>query len=123
MATPSEIIATFPEFDDIPQETIDLYIELATCQTSDTCFGCAYDLAVALRAAHMMVQAVIQGSEGGGSVTSKTEGELTLKYHSGVINSKGYTNLETTNYGRQLQDLINGQIIKPRVSGVYNGSC
>ena len=71
----------------------------------------------------MMVQAVLQGSVGGGAVTSKTEGELTLKYHSGVINSKGYTNLETTNYGRQLQDLIDGSIVKPRVSGVYNCGC
>jgi len=121
MVTAREIFDTYTEFQTYSDEVKDLYISLATCQTSTTMFGCAYQLAIALRAAHMMVQVVVQGSEAGGTVTSKTEGDLTIKYMQGVINSKGFTNLETTNYGRQLQDLINGSAIIPMVSGADNG--
>jgi len=80
------------------------FINLAKCQTSTTFFGECYNLAVALRTAHMLSLSLRSGA--GGQVTNKSEGDLSIGFSSyGGSKGKGY--LDQTSYGLQLLDLLN----------------
>lgn len=93
------------------------YLELGTLQTSSCYFGTDYDMAVALRAAHIGTLANRYSGDGG-EITSKREGDLAVTY-SATGNSSG---LNGTKYGQQLQELINNKGGGISVAGYY-GRC
>lgn len=99
------------------------FITIATGLTSSTCFGDNRALAIALRAAHMIVLRD-QGNAGGaaGSVTNRKEGGLAIGY-GGAANLKISGDLGQTSYGVQLQGLIDGQITGIDVVGANTIPC
>lgn len=101
MATPEEIIAVIcPTMLTIPGYQV--YIDMATARTSQGFFHAQYELAIALRAAHMYTLNTKQGGQAG-VVTYKMEGRLAVSYGgTGVIRDE----LELSNYGLQLKALI-----------------
>ena len=88
---------------DLLKET---YVCVAETRTSQCYFGDTYNLAVALRAAHMWS---LSNRSGGvdpgaaGAVSSLQEKDLKVSFNTGTL---GQSDLAQTNYGRQLQDLI-----------------
>jgi len=101
------------------------HISLAIQRTSENCFGVNYTLAVALRAAHTLTLKNIASGGGAssvGSVTSKKEGDLNITY-GGTSSIKVDGDLGTTQYGIQLDALINGQIIGMSVLGEVSIPC
>jgi hypothetical protein len=82
------------------------FLSLAAGRTSSCFFGVNYDLAVALRAAHMMT---LRDRRSGspGAASSKREGGLAISYSQA---QGGDADLGQTHYGRQLEGLINGNI-------------
>lgn len=101
------------------------FISLATVRTSTVSFGDVtgevYELAVALRAAHMMSLRDKATDTGGnsGKIGSQREGDLAVGFAPviGVVQS---IRLDATSYGMQLVELINGQIMTANVrDGVY----
>lgn len=95
------------------------FLSLAVNRTSACIFGDNYDLAVALRAAHMMV---LRDRRSGspGAASSKREGGLGITYSQA---SKGDPDLSQTHYGVQLQGLINGNVGAISVLGAGFGVC
>jgi hypothetical protein len=82
------------------------FLSLAVNRTSSCFFGDNYDLAVALRAAHMMT---LRDRRSGspGAASSKREGGLAISYSQA---QGGDADLGQTHYGRQLEGLMNSQI-------------
>lgn len=96
-------------------------VELAKLSTS-SCFGDKYNLAVALRVLHMLALEDLRGGTGtdtgaafAGAVTSETEGQLSRSYGSsaGAMGVR-FLSLQSTAYGLELIELINGFFFKPR---------
>lgn len=102
MATPEQILAVIcPRLFDTADYQV--YIDLAVSQTAQEHFGLQYDLAVALRAAHMWTINTKRNGQSG-VVTYRMEGRLAESYGGiGVIRNE----LELTNYGLQLLQLMN----------------
>ena len=97
------------------------FIDLATLRTSQSKFGNKYNLAVALRAAHMITLRDRTGGDGG-TITSKSEGSLSVSY-SAPARASGDTDLMLTHFGQQLKGLIRGTIVSPTVTGeALNGT-
>lgn len=120
MATASEIFDKIaPGYAADPDK--DFYLELADGRTSACAYGGNRNLAVALRAAHMIELAKGSnhaGSGGSGPVTSKKEGKLSISYGSGS-SSGSDSDLRLTKYGEQLAGLARGNI---EALGVCGGS-
>ena len=85
------------------------FITLATGRTNINFYGDNANLAIALRAAHMMTLRDLgeAGGTGGGELASKREGDLALSFHKGS-QSDSDGDLALTSYGRQLQGLTRG---------------
>ena len=84
------------------------FLTLAKIQTSATFYGAKYNMAVALRAAHMLtLRDRAQSTQGaGGQITSMREGDLAVSYS--AASSGGSGDLSQTSYGMQLQGLKKG---------------
>jgi hypothetical protein len=83
----------------------DIYIELATEETSATFFGEKYNYAIALRAAHNYTVVLTKGDGSGGLITAKQEGRMQISYlHN--MNRQSRSDLLLTRYGMMLQSLI-----------------
>jgi hypothetical protein len=95
-----------------------VFIDMAEGVTSSGFFGSQYNLAVALRAAHMYVLNRKRGGEGG-FITQKVEGRMSVSY-GGVNNVTD--ELQLTSYGMQLYDLIKNTKFAGTVSdtAIYN---
>lgn len=95
-----------------------VFIDMAEGVTSSGFFGSQYNLAVALRAAHLYVLNRKRGGEGG-FITEKREGRMSVSY-GGVDNVT--SELQLTSYGVQLCDLIKNTQFAGTVSDtvVYN---
>jgi hypothetical protein len=98
------------------------YIAEARDQTSVNFYAKNYELAVALRAAHNMAidkQGTEGGQTGGGEVSSKKEGDLSISYHKG--SSTGSVTDEYFNksiYGIRLKALRTGSGVTVSVAGI-----
>ena len=90
------------------------FLSLAENQTSRCFYGNNADLAVALRAAHMMYLKNRLTGEAG-NVSSKKEGDLSQSFAS--VNSKGDSNLNQSHFGKQLQGLQNSSNLHIHVTG------
>lgn len=125
MATASEIFDRIaPGYAADPDK--DFYLELADGRTSACAYGGNRNLAVALRAAHMIELAKgsdYAGSGGGGPVTSKKEGKLAISYGGGSSESDSNSDLPLTKYGRQLAGLARGNIAALGVCGGSGFGC
>lgn len=82
--------------------SLNTWIELATGLTDRCFFGSNYNLAVALRAAHMWSLSTYRSQGESGVVTSKREGQLGISYGGITVDR----DLKQTQYGMQLYDLI-----------------
>ena len=78
------------------------WIEIATGLTSSSYFDDQYNLAIALRSAHI---GTISSSttSAGGPISSMREGDLAISYAVGKVSSSG---LGSTKYGIMLDNLI-----------------
>jgi len=99
-------------FDDFPNRACQ--IEIAKAQTSLTCYGDNYNLAVALRAAHQLTLSDTENTIGGGAsgpIVSKREGSVGITFAAGesgsAAESTGNKDLKQTSYGRWLMSLSN----------------
>lgn len=96
-----------------------LFIELAESLTSSSCFGTKYNLAVALRAAHLITVRDRQGISG--PISNLREGDIQVYY--GSILDTWKSNLHQTSYGIELLGLIKGNIPKHSVTGTGTLTC
>ncbi|QKJ86680.1 DUF4054 domain-containing protein [Paramixta manurensis] len=90
------------EFAEIPDETINDYLELSTLFLSNKSYGEANNIALALMSGHMMASLGCFSKESFTStarVISRTEGDLSISYES-ISNDTDY--LSTTSYGNLL---------------------
>lgn len=93
------------------------FIELATMRTNANVFGENYNLAVALRSAHMLTLSK-RASGDAGQVSSKREGDLQISYfQDSSASSTDNGDLGMSHYGKQLIGLINGVIPAVGVTG------
>jgi hypothetical protein len=102
----------------IDAENKDVLITLAKQRTSREYFKLNYTLAVALRTAHLLELSsnAKNGYSGGGVITSKSEGDLSVSFGTVGNHYNKYPDLAGTSYGRQLIDLIMGNGIPVTVS-------
>lgn len=83
----------------------DLYIDIATEETSSSFFGKYYNYAIALRSAHNYSIDQERPNGAAGLITAKQEGRLQVSFlHNMTKNSK--SDLLMTSYGQKLQSLI-----------------
>lgn len=97
----------------------EVYFSMAAGRTSSCAYGTNYNMAVALRAAHLMELAKgtdFSGSGAAGPVTGKKEGQLSISYGAGSSETDG-SDLSMTKYGKQLQGLSRGNIAAVGVTG------
>jgi hypothetical protein len=95
-------------------DAMQIFIELAGNRTSSSYFGTDRTMAVALRACHMF--SLAQRSMGAaGSISSMTEGKLSLSFSVG--SNSGVDDLDQTGYGKQLKQLIDDNSCGMRVQG------
>lgn len=97
-----------------------VYIEIATSRTNACAFGTQANLAIALRAAHMLVLSKRSTGEAG-QVASKSEGDLSLSYFS--AGDPTGDDLSLTHYGKQLMGLLKGNIPAVGVTGGLDDGC
>jgi hypothetical protein len=93
------------------------FITIATNRTSREEFGVNYELAVALRACHMMAKNPTTQPGNTGAETSRTEGEISQSFQVSQDHLKRFGDLATTSYGEQLCQLIDGCIVGHIVPG------
>jgi hypothetical protein len=83
----------------------DIYIDIATEETSQAFFGNYYNYAIALRAAHEYTISTERSDGASGLITSRAEGRLQVSYlHNMTRSSK--SDLGMTAFGQKLQSLI-----------------
>lgn len=112
--------ALAPNYASDPEKS--LFITVAASRTSSCAFGDNYNIAVALRAAHLMTMRD-RGTNGGtaGTISSIKEGDISVSYSNkmGDITS----DLEQTSFGQQLLELIKTNIPAYSVAGLSNITC
>jgi hypothetical protein len=81
------------------------FISLARDRTRENWYSANYEMAVALRAAHMIAFRDLAEATGGtgGEIASKREGDLGVSFHRG--SGGGASELARTSYGQQLLGL------------------
>ena len=82
---------------------LSVYLEMATNQVSGCFFGTNYNMAVALRAAHIYTLAQRPLGDSG-QISSKREGDLSVSY-STTSGESGGDDLNQTHYGKQYMQL------------------
>ncbi|MEN4404453.1 DUF4054 domain-containing protein [Enterobacter hormaechei subsp. xiangfangensis] len=102
--TPLEIFRKLaPEFAAVPNEVVQGYIDLASLFVCEDEYGDAYNVALALMAAHIMASPggySDNGSTSSGRILSRKEGDLAITYGN-VSGDSSY--LSGTTYGNLLQ--------------------
>jgi len=114
--------AIAPEYKTDPDK--DTYLLLAEGRVSSCAFGTNRAYAVALRAAHTITlnKATDQSGSGGGPITGKKEGNLSIQY-AGPSSGSSDDDLILTKYGRQLKGLMGGNIAAVGVTGGADNGC
>lgn len=84
------------------------FISFARAQTSTCFYSTNTEMAIALRAAHMLVLRDRAESGNSGEIASKREGDLAISFHKSSSSSPGGGDLGLTTYGQQLQGLRKG---------------
>ena len=124
-ATADDLKILLPEFKDVPNDTVTLWITQACCFVDPNYWGDKADFATCLYAAHLMIY--VGGYDGGqangnvstGPLRRERVGDLEREY--GVSTSPNDENaLLATNYGRQFIELRKTLVVTPRVIGCRN---
>jgi hypothetical protein len=115
--------AIAPQFSSVDSGVVNVFINIAKERTSSEIFNDNYNLAIALRVAHILTlrENATSGHGGStGSIKSKKEGDQSISFsESGSgVNS----DLESTSYGIQLMGLIDGSVAPISVAGYGNMS-
>lgn len=97
----------------------DDFISFARGRVSTCVYKLNTEMAVALRAAHMMVIRDRGSSGDGGEIASKREGDLSIAYHKGESDS----DLHLTSFGKQLIGLTKGNVAFVGVTGGNDNGC
>ena len=100
------VSALYPEL--LLSTSYDVYIDIATSQTSTSFFGAQYNYAVALRACHNYYIDNGRVGSDGGAVTNRTEGKTSMSYWN-TIPKDVRTTLGLSSFGQRLQGLITQQ--------------
>lgn len=104
--TPLEIFRKLaPEFAAVPDDVVQGYIDFASLYVCECDYGGAYNVALALMAAHIMASPggySDDGSTSSGRILSRKEGDLAITYGN-VSGDSSY--LSGTTYGNLLQML------------------
>lgn len=114
MSTSAALDAVAPGF--ASDADVETFLTLAASLTSKAKFGDKYELARALRAAHMMAMRDRNNtnSPAGGAITSKREGSLSVGYS---VGKNADVDLAQTGFGVQLQGLIRSCVTAVGVTG------
>lgn len=106
------------------------FIALSRGQISTCFYGTNTELAVALRAAHMMVTRDIEKAKydsggAGGEIASKREGDLSVSYHKAESGNSSVKDLYLllSSYGKQLAELRAGSGAFIGVTGGLDNGC
>ena len=99
---------------------VDVWLEMAALKADKTYFGSAYPLALCYLASHMGTLETRGDGDEVGSVSSKSEGGLSVSYSA----AGGGTNddLLQTTYGRMYLDLLNAKRPLPGLTGSFGFS-
>lgn len=110
-----------PQFDTTSDR--DTYLQLSENLTSRCFYGVNADMAVALRAAHMMSlnTSVLRANGETGAISSKKEGDLSIGFVAGA--GQGINDLDQTHYGKQLKGLTKSSGTFIGVSGGNVRAC
>lgn len=101
---------------------VDVWIEMAQLRVDKDYFGDAYPLALCYLASHVGTLETRGGGDEVGSISSKSEGGLSVSYSA----AGGGTNddLLQTTYGRAYLDLLNSKRPLPGLTGAFGfGAC
>lgn len=98
-------------------ERVDIWLEMAQLRADRAYFGSSYPLALYYLASHIGTLETRGGGDEVGSVSSKSEGGLSISYSAGG----GGTNddLLQTTYGRMYLDLLNSKRPLPGLTGRF----
>lgn len=103
-------------------DRVDVWLEMAQLRVDKAYFGDAYPLALCYLASHVGTLETRGGGDEVGSVSSKSEGGLSVSYSA----AGGGTNddLLQTTYGRSYLDLLNSKRPLPGLTGAFGfGMC
>lgn len=96
-----------PEFEDLPDATLDKALELAAQRISARAFGAIYEQAAAYMAAHIL--ATSRGTQAeagiGGQITSVSTGDLSIGGQALDTTGAGDSALASTPYGARFLEL------------------
>ena len=113
-----------PQYKDDPR--LNDLITLAKGQTGSE-FGDCYNNAVALRVMHWLTKETLNNGSSGnsgtgqaGRILSEKEGKLAVTYSKS--SNTGYEDLQSTQYGCELIELMNGCLFLPRNRFVPDGT-
>jgi hypothetical protein len=124
-----EIIrTTMKEFDEVEDDTINVYISLAEPLISERKFGKLYQQALAYLAAHRMkmlglgTETVIGGTLGSTyGIASVSEGGVSVSFNNSQTDVSADSEYSMTVYGKQYLTLRNRVIVPITING--GGSC
>lgn len=93
-------LTLFREFSNVPDPTVEVYLQLATLRTPPSVWGESTPYATALLAAHMLATSGPQGGgPAGGALTAEQVGDLSRSFQSIAEPGSGDAPLMTTRYG------------------------
>ena len=110
--TPEAFLTFFPNFKDVPADTLNAYLDLVVKQVPDGRFRAETDYGRYLLVAHQLTINGLSGKEasavGGvsGAIASKTVGSVSVSYDTGGSNETDAGFYNATIYGKQYYALL-----------------
>lgn len=98
---------------------VDVWLEMAQLRADKAYFGDAYPLALCYLASHVGTLETRGNGDEVGSVSSKSEGGLSVSYSAAGGDESG--DLAQTTYGRMYLDLLKAKRPLPGITGAFQG--
>lgn len=98
---------------------VDVWLEMAQLRADKAYFGDAYPLALCYLASHVGTLETRGNGDEVGSVSSKSEGGLSVSYSAAGGDESG--DLAQTTYGRMYLDLLKARRPLPGITGSFQG--
>ena len=96
---------------------VDVWLEMAQLRADKAYFGDAYPLALCYLASHVGTLETRGGGDEVGSISSKSEGGLSVSYS--AAGGGNNDDLLQTTYGRMYLDLLNSKRPLPGITGTF----
>ena len=106
--TPTTFKTRFPEFEEQDNTRIQLFLDDASTQISETKFGTSYDTAIAYLTAHYisLSEKTKNGSSGSvGAVASKSVEGVSVSYNQATANNQSESYYLSTSYGQRYLEI------------------